>query len=152
MSNDLPWYEDWFTCAQDELEKQADGSYRYLSRWYNLRDGRHDDMDANFKCSAWEAGKCAIEFLPGDYSLGAMLMVDTDYESYEIKYSSASFAGIDYMEAIWVSARQPLQEGTPEYDAWYDVVTQKMAQYIPNTPMTDLGYIRHTDDCVYTLG
>ena len=105
MSNDLPWYEDWFTCAQDELEKQADGSYRYLSRWYNLKDGRHDDMDANFKCSAWEAGKCAIEFLPGDYSLGAMLMVDTDYESYEIRYSSASFAGIDYMEAIWVSAR-----------------------------------------------
>ena len=147
MSNDLPWYTDRYTCAQDEVRKEADGTYRFYSRSYSLLTGREGEMDRDFICSNWEPGKCAIEFIWQGYSLGAQLMVDTDYENYEIRYSSASFAGVPYMEAVWVGARQPFEEGTPEYEAWYDMVTQKMAEKLPSVPMVDLGYIKHTPDC-----
>ena len=107
MSNDLPFFTEY--CNQDEVHLEDDGSYTFYSRWYNPRTGYFGEMDRPYKCSAWSnSGKCAIEFVPGDYTLGRLQVVDTDYDSYFIHFSKATFAGIDYMEAVWIGAREPL--------------------------------------------
>ena len=72
-------------------------------------------MDRKFICSAWEPAKCAIEFIWQGYGVGAMHIVDTDYENYAIRFSKVNFAGINWMEAIWVDSRVPLEEGTQDY-------------------------------------
>ena len=149
MSNNLPWFTE--SCAQDEIRLESDGTYTFYSRWNNLSDGYDGEMDRRIICSNWESGRCAIEFLKWDYTLGAQLVVDTDYESYEIRFSKATFMGIDYMEAVWVGAREPLSEGTPEYDAWYDKVSSKMEKYLPSYPMYKLSAIEHNPECEYQL-
>lgn len=44
-----------------------------------------------------------------------MHIIDTDYENYAIRFSKGNFAGLNYMEAIWVDSRVPLEEGTQDY-------------------------------------
>ncbi len=79
-------------------------------------------MDRQWICSSWEPAKCAIEFIWEGYALGSMHVIDTDYENYEIRFSKANFAGVDYMEAVWVGARKPLRMGSSDYQEWYDLV------------------------------
>ena len=108
-------------------------------------------MDRKFICSAWEPAKCAIEFIWQGYGLGAMHIVDTDYENYSIRFSKANFSGINYMEAIWVDSRVPLEIGTQEYLDFVDMIETKLAKHIPSYPMTRLSPIQHTSDCKYQL-
>ena len=74
-----------------------------------------------------------------------MSIVDTDYENYEIRFSKANIAGIDYMEAVWVGAREPHEPGTDDYELWYARVELAMLKYLPDFELRRLSPIKHTD-------
>ena len=150
MSNNLPFFTD--ECAQTEIRKTSRTDMEFASRWYETDTGKFHNMDRKFICSTWEPARCAIELIWEGYTPGAITIVDTDYENYEIRYSMPMFAGINYMEAIWVSARKPLTEGTAEYDEWYALVSAAMATHIPEYPMHKLSVIKHPSNCKYSLG
>ena len=78
-----------------------------------------------------------------------MHVIDTDYENYEIRFSKANFAGVDYMEAVWIGARKPLRMGSNDYQEWYALVEQRMAELIPSYAMRRLSLIRQSPMCMY---
>ena len=78
-----------------------------------------------------------------------MHVIDTDYENYEIRFSKANFAGVDYMEAVWIGARKPLRMGSSDYQEWYDLVEQRMAELIPSYEMRRLSLVRQSPMCMY---
>ena len=149
MSNDLPFFTE--TCGQLQIKENSVGETWFYSRSYSISRDRYLEMDRQFLCSQWEPGKCAIEFIWEGYDLGAMHIVDTDYDNYAIRFSKATWAGIDYMEAIWVDAREPLEEGTQEHDDFVALITEKIAEYIPSFKMDRLSTIKQSTDCRYQL-
>ena len=150
MSNDPPFFSE--SCTEHEMVREADGSLAYYNRSWKFSEQRFTEMDAGLYCSAWQPGKCTLDVPQFPvYEFGLLGFVDTDYESYEIRWTNLNIAGVDYMEAVWVGARQPLTEGTPEYDDWYRKVESVMAEKLPNFNMRRLGNIVHNSECLYSL-
>ena len=85
MSNNLPFFIE--ACAQTEIKRSGRTDMEYISRSYRPETDRIVNMDRKFICSTWEPARCALEFVWEGYATGAMTIVDTDYENYEIRYS-----------------------------------------------------------------
>ena len=124
----------------------------FYARSYELSTGEFTNMDRPFKCSQWNSGKCAIEFAWNAYFLGGMSIVDTDYDDFEIRFSKANIAGVDWMEAVWIGAREPHKFGTPGWNLWYKKVQLALLKYLPMFDMRRLGWIEHDKEkCKYQL-
>ena len=108
-------------------------------------------MDRPAACSNWYGGDCRISIIPYAYWSGNWQIVSTDYTTYAITYSLNKAANVGYMEAVWVDARSPYEEGTADYDAWYAVIEAEMAAKLPGYKMRKLSYITHNSSCQYQL-
>ncbi len=55
------------------------------------------------------------------------------------------------MEAVWIGARKPLRMGSSDYQEWYALVEQRMAELIPSYEMRRLSLVRQSPMCMYQL-
>ena len=150
MSNDLPWFTE--QCGQSEIEVLSDGSLYYKNRWYDIDTGESSDMDRAITCSIYRPADCRIALFWEAYWSGTIQIISTDYTSYAIEYSYAEAANIDYMQAVWVYSRDPLVEGTTEFDTFYATIEAEMADKLPKFKMRHLSVVEQdTINCVYSL-
>lgn len=107
-------------------------------------------MDRGFRCSNWNAGDCQMEFVPGLWSFGEWSFTFVDYDDFYVTYSVADIGGMPFMEAVWIGALQPYQEGTKEFDQFYQRVQLVLEAKMPHFDYKKrLGVVKHSDKCQY---
>ena len=148
MPNDLPYGIN--ECSQKQIKEDSDGTLIAYIRAYDRKGNYFTEMDRPFACNDPNApGRCTLYFRPN--SPVAVEIVDTDYESYAIEYLYATRGGVKYMESVSVYSRDTLNEGTQEFDDFMELITAKMAEYLPKYSMDRLSVVKQASDCQYQL-
>ena len=62
------------------------------------------------------------------------MILDTDYTSYSIVYTCSDFLGGLFRgdEDAWVLVRDPIEDGSAEYDAMMDIADDVFSQKVPD--------------------
>ena len=102
-------------------------------------------MSVALNCDDENPGKCSRQ----GWGSGHWNFIATDYETFYMVQSCIPGDGSTKMKAFYVGVSEPLQVGTPEYEAWYEQMIEVLAEKRPDIDITEMWEQKQPDYCKY---